>query len=332
MINARDPRQDATALLPPGSIGLVLEPSPPANVDPAWFADDPTEPPKADEVVTPIPGEGRTWAELAGLDAEIAQFAASHWLDGSRRLEPLPPHFGEVRDALHQLAFFAVAPRRFAATGKLGLRYTHRGFGTPFFRGVDGAHEQVRVEGDTLVIQEGGGLVTETISTIGSACRILGLDYRERWFEGFHDPPEPVGPDHPLRVDPSVTASIGDWFGFASHVLECARRTPDAADVTRVQLWPEHFDLAFEMGSADRGQRAGYGASPGDAAHLAPYLYVVAWEPVDRSDPYWNDLTINGASLPHGTLLAAEDPYGMALRFLRGGFDRLTSAVPLAGR
>jgi hypothetical protein len=67
-------------------------------------------------------------------------------------------------------------------------------------------------------------------------------------------------------VDPGAAAAIADWFGFATHVLE-RFRTSGAEEMSRVQLWPEHFDPAVEAGSADRGQRASYGASPGDDAH-----------------------------------------------------------------
>lgn len=133
-----------------------------------------------------------------------------------------------------------------------------------------------------------------------------------------------MGPDTGLTVDPAVTEAIGDWSGFATSVLEEARRPPAAEEVSRVQLWPEHFDLAFEMGSNERGHRASYGASPGDDAHPEPYLYVAAWGDIDRSDHYWNDTTFNGASLPYRQLLAAGDQRATALTFLRQGFERLT--------
>ena len=51
------------------------------------------------------------------------------------------------------------------------------------------------------------------------------------------------------------------------------RRTPTQPSSSS-QLWPEHFDLACEIGDADAGTRANYGASPGDAAIPEPYLYV----------------------------------------------------------
>jgi hypothetical protein len=94
-----------------------------------------------------------------------------------------------------------------------------------------------------------------------------------------------------------VSAAVADWFGFATHVLERTRRTAGADDVSRVQLWPEHFDPAFEVGSNARGAPPGYGASPGDDAHPEPYLYVAACGDIDRTDPHWNDTAFDGASL-----------------------------------
>lgn len=322
----RDARAEATALLPEGHEARVLEPSPPANFDPDWFADDPTDPSGASGVVvTPIPGEGTTWAEMAEGDGQIVAHAADHWLDGRRRLVELPDGYDATRRALHQVAFFAVAPKRYSANGKLGLRYTHRGFGTPLFGGPDGSDEQVRVEGDLLVHQTADGVRTEAITTAGAAAHFLGLEYREVWFENFHDPLEPVGPDTALTVEPQAADAVGQWFGFATYVLERARRTPGATEVSRVQLWPEHFDPAFEMGSSDDGARASYGASAGDSAHPEPYLYVAAWGSIDRSDPFWNDTAFNGASLGYRTLLEADDPYATALDFVHEGYRKLTA-------
>jgi hypothetical protein len=318
---ARHPRSEASALLPEGHQARVLEPSPPSNADPEWFADDPTDPGGATgTLVTPIPGEGVLWTDLAFGDTRLAAYAADHWLGSYRRLADLPAGFRTTRRALHQIAFFAVAPKRYAETGKLGLRYTQGGFGTPFF----GADAQVRIEGDLLIHQRGDRVAGVTISTVRNSAAFLGISYEEEWFAGFHDPLTPVGPDVPLYVDPASATALGDWFGFATSVLEEARRTPGAEDVGRVQLWPEHFDPAFEMGSLDKGHRASYGASPGDEAHEEPYLYVAAWGEIDRSNAFWNDDSFNGASLSYQALLSADDQRQTALAFIREGFDLLT--------
>ena len=320
MIEARNPRAEAAAMVPPGVTGLVLEPSLPVNHDPDWFADDPTAPAGA-TTVTPIPGEGRTWTDLAAVDPTVADYAREHWLGNLADLEPIPDAHTETRRALHQLAFFALAPKRFSATGKLGLRYTHRGFGTPFF----GDDEQVRVEAGTLVRQRAGSIDAIVPKTVGEAAAFLGLDYQTDWFTGFHDPLAPIDPEERISIDPAAADAIGAWFGFSTHALERARRTPDARDVTRVQLWPEHFDPAFEMGDQDEGRRASYGASPGDDSHPAPYLYVAAWGELDRADPFWNAPAFNGALLSYDDLLSAPDQMEAAVQFFASAHERLTT-------
>lgn len=315
---ARDPRSEATAMLPSGYEARVLEPSPPANTDPDWLADDPTDPAgAADRVVTPIPGEGSTWADVSRRHADIEPFAAERWLIGTRPLREVPESYDQTRRSLHQVAYFAVAPKRYQATGKLGLRYTHNGFGTPFF----GDDEQVRVEGVSLIWQRSGEVEHVALTTVAAACEFLGLDYQESWFDGFRDPLVPQDPEAPLRVDPECSLFIGDWFGYSTLFLERARRIEGAVDVSRVQLWPEHFDPAFEMGDGDR--RASYGASPGDDDHPEPYLYVSAWGEIDRADPYWNDPNFNGSSMSYAEVLDSKDPVAAGIAFLREGWHRL---------
>lgn len=320
---ARDPRQEAKHHLPGGFDARVLEPSPPAVVDPAWYADDPTDPFPGRGLVTPIPWEGVTWGELAECDARAAAFAHDHWLDGTRRLGPLPDTYDTTRQALHQVAFFAVAPMRLAHTGKLGLRYTSGGFGTPFFIGASGIDEQVRVEANLLVHQIGDEVRATRITTLDAATQFLGLTYQQEWFDAFHDPLPPAGQHTPLVVDPLASTALGDWFGFATHVLERFRRS-GGEDVSRVQLWPEHFDPALDAGSSVRGQRASFGASPGDDGRREPYLYVAPWDEVDGSDPYWNAESFSGAVLGHRELRGAVDPYRAGLEFFEAGLETLT--------
>lgn len=320
MTEPRDPRAEATSLLPPGYEARVLEPSPPVNTDPDWFADDPTDPSDAKgTVVTPIPGEGVTWEDLSRDDSSLTDYAHSHWLGPYRRLIPLPRGYDSTRRTLHQLAYFVVAPARHAANGKIGLRYTHRGFGTPFF----GASRQSRVE-DGVIVSQSEVVDSLPITTLSQACEVFDLPYRERWFdEGFRDPPTPIAPDEPLEVDAESATAVGEWFGFGASVLEQTRRTTGAVGVSRVQLWPEHFDLAIEMGSPP--SRASYGASPGDDHHPEPYLYISAWGSIDRSNAFWNDANFSGSSLPYRQLLEAEDQRATALAFFDEGYRILNS-------
>ncbi len=235
-------------------------------------------------------------------------------------LNPLPSWFVRGRRSLHQVAFFAVAPKRYQETGRLGLRHTATGFGTPEF----GQGEQVRVEDDRIVHQQGNETRSTEVTTLRGACNFLEIPYREVWFDAFHDPLASVGPDTALDVDAAVTRALALWQEFAGSILESARQLGGPDDeVTEIQLWPEHFDQAFEMGSEELGRRASYGASPGDEQHEEPYLYVAPWMKADRSDPFWNDRTFAGATLTYGELADSNQADELALGYFRRGFTLL---------
>jgi hypothetical protein len=235
------------------------------------------------------------------------------------RMIELPDGFPTTRDALHQIAFFAVSPARYAAVGRMGLRAAPGGFGTPQF---DGAI--ARVEGDTLVFEKEGNVATTVITTVREAARFFGGEYRVDWYTDFKDPLRPADPDQVLPVQDRAARALGQWFDFGFDVLgKLASQAVATDQVSEVQLWPEHFDAAVELGDADRGTRASYGASPGDAGHAEPYVYVAAWGDIDRSNPYWNDEEFNGASLPFSRLLDADDAVETALDFLFEGYGVL---------
>jgi hypothetical protein len=122
--------------------------------------------------------------------------------------------------------------------------------------------------------------------------------------------------DTPLDVDAGAARALGDWFGFGASLLEQLRADATEDDAPgRVQIWPEHFDVAVDLGPHDA--RANYGASPGDAEHPEPYLYVGPWEPI--SGAFWNEPW--GASLSYPAILDGAD----ALAFLRRGKALLAS-------
>lgn len=231
-------------------------------------------------------------------------------------LSKLPPSYVETRDALHQLAFFAVAPTRYKAMGRMGLEAKPGGFGTPEFEG-----RIARVEGDLLVHDQDGNVATQEITTVRAAAEFFGVEYEVDWFSDFHDPLEPVDPDEPLMVDREASLALGEWFAFGFDVLnELRRHGQEGDDVSEVQLWPEHFDPATELGDADKAQRASFGASPGDQSSDQPYIYVAAWSEIDRSEDFWNDESFNGASLSYSDLRASDDPEARAVDFLLEGY------------
>lgn len=292
----------------------VLEPSPPAVNDPPWFADDPVargEVPPDRLVISPVATGDVLWEELAAQDEHLAGWCAERWLAAYRNLGPAPGSLEQTRLGLHRLTEQLMSPARAKANGKIALRYTRGGLGTPFF----GEDVQIRVAGDELIVEQAGRERAAKISTLAAAADHVGRDLL---------PDDLALDDSPLGVDPAAARFLGDWYGFACNVLETLRGgAAEQADPSRVQLWAEHFDLAVELGSEDAGRRAGYGCSPGDEHHPEPYLYVAPW--VARAPgELWQATGFNGAEMSYAELLSADDQRALALEFFG---DRLAALV-----
>lgn len=318
---ARNALAEAQALAPEGTAARVLEPSPPAVDDGDFYADDPASLGEADASFTARPmTEGSapvTWEQLAGADDAIASFARPRWLGPWPRLGAVPDGYVASREDFHRLAYGVVGPARYQTNGKFGLRYTAGGFGTPFF----GDDRQVRVVGNLLVDQQGDHARQHEPTSLNDAAAFLGTEVSDVAGEG--DSP-PLGDyDRPLRLDAATGAFLGDWYGFVVSVLEQLRAeaTPDQ-DASRVQLWPGHFDPAFELGAQEHGHRATMGGSPGDDGSEHPYLYIGPWAGTTE-EPFWNATSFPGAVLPYADIVAAEDQRAMALDFYRKGADLL---------
>lgn len=287
-----NPRSEAQDTLGGDYEARVLEPSPPAVTEPP-FTDDPVDPgevPEGRRLVSPVRHRGDlTWDEICDAEPDLGPWCAERWLGAWRRLEPLPGSFSETRESLHKVAEAVVSPARMPPN-EIALRYTRGGFGTPFFE-QDGKDCQVRIEHGELVRQRG----------------------REEKRE-------------PLPgVDPPAATALGDLYGFACSALEELRGEEADGDPSLVQLWPEHFDIAFELGSEQRGQRANYGVSPGDADHDEPYLYVGPWN-AEVSGELWNATAFKGAELLYSELLEAADQRKAALGFMEERCHALQAA------
>jgi hypothetical protein len=313
---ARDPRREAQSVVGDELDARVLEPSPPAVSDGQWCADDPVAsgPATGRPIVAPVAGGDLTWDQWLVDRPERRDWAAARWLGAFGRLPTAPPAYAETRLTLHRLMVYVVSPARQRANGKMALRYTFGGMGTPFF----GADEQVRVAGTTLVRQRGGTAEAAPVTTLNQAAAfVLDGPPDTAWAEGFDVPP--AGDlDQPLPLDADAAALLGGWYGFGWSVLEEVRAEPASVDAGRIQLWPEHFDAAFECLKDER--RAVFGASPGDAAVPEPYLYVLP-EQFDLAPPseFWNASSFRGAILPLSELVDADDQRAAALGFLRRG-------------
>ena len=298
----------------------VLEPSPPTVNEGPWFADDPSARGDVESgrtVVGPTSAADLEWNDLCGSDPALREWCAARWLGGWSRLAAPPDGYDETRQQLHVLAEHVLAAARHRANGKIGLRFTRGGFGTPFF----GDDEQVRIDGDELVYQQGNRETRQKLTTAEDAARVAGI--RCGAPRDVYRPTTTLDPDAELRIDRTSARYLGDLYGLGTSVLEELRARATAEESpSRVQLWPEHFDVALELGDESAGERAGYGLSPGDENYDAPYLYVVPWDECP-SDTWWNGTYFAGASCDLSELLKAPDQRERALDFFEEGRRRL---------
>ena len=193
-------------------------------------------------------------------------------------LQPLPPGFATSVAELHRVAEEVVSPAR-KPDNEIALEATPGGFGTPEFE-WDGSRRQVRVDGAELVYSADGKSAAS------------------RWTSTPRRPP-------------------GSPTGTRSARIVLGQLVADAAAeeaASPVRLWPEHFDIAIELGEERAGRRANYGFSPGDEDHPEPYAYVGPWTAEVAGD-LWGATGFRGAELTYAELLAAPDPRAAALEF-----------------
>jgi hypothetical protein len=298
-----NPRAEAQSKAGDGYDARVLEPSPPAVSEPPWFADDPVARGDATRpVVSPVSSGDVLWADLNAGDAALQAWCRERWLGPYPALAAIAPGYAATRAALHAIAEHVLKPAREQANGKIGLRYVRGGFGTPFF----GDDAQVSMRGATLHVVRGEQDDSTQPNSLAAAAAALG---------DLAGPSAAAGDDEPLQLDADAARAVGDWFGFAYSVLEQLRAGAGGAQQpSRVQIWPEHFDAALELGDEAAGARAAYGCSPGDETHAEPYLYVAPWEARPTGE-LWQAQGFPGAELPYAELLAAPDPRALALAF-----------------
>jgi hypothetical protein len=206
---------------------------------------------------------------------------------------------------LHAVAEQVIAADLYRHTGKIGLRITPGGFGTPPFD-RDGDTRRIRVDGVELVVEDGNGERRAALTTIEAAADLVGV---EPGAPDVYTAVMPLDPSRPLDIDPEAAHVIATWLGLVDEAL--ARFSTDHAteSPTTAQLWPEHFDLAISIGDAN------YGGAPPDNDVSAPYLYVGPWKA--RSGAFWNEPF--GASLRRTDDMTVDD----AIAFFDEGYRRL---------
>ena len=234
-----------------------------------------------------------SWAGLAERHPAARRFAVD---EGLIFPDPLPdlggPAYPAARDGLHRIAQVIGAARR-GLTGRFGLRGRANGITTPGF--PDDALlqpamvcEPARPHLTVLPAPDGVGAALEGLSARAAAADLVQR-FRERGVDlsldpsGFSDQPAPAPP-----------TGFGTFLSFGAHALARSRYEagPDAG---RVQLWPEHFDQAFDS------RRVTCGVAPGDERDPEPYLYVLTDRP--------------GGHLPEGAEWREEPWTGAVLRW-----------------
>lgn len=219
-------------------------------------------------------------------------------------LAPLPEGFARTRAALHRVAEQVVAPAR-KPDNEIALAQTPGGFGTPPFK-FEGRELQVRVDGAEVVVTDGGAERRQALSSIAAAASFVGP---ELFADG------PPADASPLAVDTDSAEVLGELYAFGQHVLADLRSSlPASDDPSAINLWPEHFDIAFDAGAENSGRRAGYGVSPGDERHPEPYLYVGPWVAQPEAG-LWNATGFRGAELTYAEIVVAADPEATAREF-----------------
>lgn len=237
--------------------------------------------------------------------------------DSDRRspLGPLPAGFPATVASLHRVAELIVAPAR-KPQNEIALQPAPGGFGTPEFE-FQGRRQRVRVEGVELVRELDGVERRAPLASLASAGEIVAdlLPAAERLEE------------RPLEVDRPSAAALAAWYEFGGRLLRELVASAAAEDrPTQPILWPEHFDMAIEMGDESSGRRANYGFSPGDGSHPEPYAYVGPWT-AEVSGELWRAKGFRGAELGYSELLDAPDQRAGVLDFFRSRQRALDEAT-----
>lgn len=218
-------------------------------------------------------------------------------------LTPLPPGFQATVASLHRVAEDLVAPAR-KPDNEISLRATPGGFGTPEFE-FEGSVRQVRIDGVELVQTVDGEERRAPLRSLAEAAEAVAELLPA---DSTHD-------DAPLDVDPAAAAALAAWYALGDEALgHLIAAAGPRQEPTIPRLWPEHFDIAVELGEEAAGRRANYGFSPGDEDHPEPYAYVGPWT-AEVGGEMWTARGFRGAELGYRELRLESDPAVGVLNF-----------------
>jgi len=182
-----------------------------------------------------------------------------------------------TRRSLHQVAEHVLSAARKRATGQIALVPGEGGVRTP---PLPDGRVIALIDGDIAVIDD-RGVRRAPLTTPSAAAEFVGTEPGFPWTK--HPPGTESMPDAALEVDLDAARVLAGWFALGDAVLRqlAARLTPGAEPAP--QIFPEHFDIAITVAEVS------YGASPGDDAIPAPYLYVGPFAgPPAGDEEFWN--------------------------------------------
>ena len=76
-------------------------------------------------------------------------------------------------------------------------------------------------------------------------------------------------PDVALAVNAAAAKALADWYALGAAVIDKVLESYMAYEPSVLTIWPEHFDLAAEMGDKGGGTRANY-VSPASTKPTPP--------------------------------------------------------------
>ena len=139
----------------------------------------------------------------------------------SRALAPVTTRAVATRAALHTVAAHILGRRRFAVSGRFGLRASPGGIATPAFG--DGARDGPRYRGPRWYARSVRSPRPSWPSTgrrSESARPLRRRGHGRALHAGADTPPRSAPSTPPLDLDPRTVAGIADWFTLAWRVLD----------------------------------------------------------------------------------------------------------------
>lgn len=171
--------------------------------------------------------------------------------------------YTRTRRSLHGLAELVLAGPRYRQGGSIRLKVQPPGF---------------RTRDEPVVAMRGSALVAAGTTvdvhglTFAQAAARIGLE-ASRLDDVYPDGPQ-LDPDDVIDLDPESVQQVAHALALGDEALRSFHESADPI------LWPEHFDVAIDLGEVT------YGVSPGDGYLDRPYAYVSRRGPV--TDEFWN--------------------------------------------